>query len=289
MALASPPFRTIGIVGLGLIGGSIAMRARATWRGVRLLGVDRDAVVAEAISRQIIDKSRASLAELGDADLIVLAAPVPDVIALIESAADGTLPGTITDVGSTKRAILGAASQAGLTNFIGGHPMAGAERSGLRAARADLFDARPWLLVDAAEESPAVRKLQQFVMGLGARPMHLDAVSHDRTMAYLSHLPQLLSVALMKTAAESCPTDALVASGRAFRDMTRLASSPPDVWRGILATNADFVAEAARSLLERLPASPDRLADAAVIDELFATANQARARLERVLAPASDS
>jgi prephenate dehydrogenase len=275
-----PPFRTIGIVGLGLIGGSIALRARATWRGVKLFGVDRPSVTSDALARRIIDQVRASAAELTDADLVVLATPVPEVIELIDVVAQANLPGIVTDVGSTKREILKAAERARLANFIGGHPMAGSERSGLGAARPDLFDARPWLLVDAAEEAAPVRRLQRFVIGLGARPMHLDATTHDRTMAYLSHLPQLLSVALMNTAAEACATDALVASGRAFREMTRLASSPPDVWKGILATNADFVAEAARSLVERLPVSPDRVADAAAIDEGFAGANQARARLD---------
>jgi prephenate dehydrogenase len=280
LPLESPPFRTIGIVGLGLIGGSIALRARATWRGVKLLGVDRPAVANEALARRIIDQPRASVAELADADLVVLATPVPELIELVDAVAQAQLPGVVTDVGSTKREILKAADRARLTNFIGGHPMAGSERSGLGAARPDLFEARPWLLVDAAEEAPPVRTLHRFVMGLGARPLHLDATSHDRTMAYLSHLPQLLAVALMNTAAEACATDALVASGRAFREMTRLASSPPDVWKGILATNADFVAEAARSLVEHLPVSPDRVADAAVIDEGFAGANQARARLD---------
>ena len=280
MPLEQPPFRTVGIVGLGLIGGSIALRARAAWKGVRLIGVDRPAVMADAVARRVIDQSRGSVAELTDADLVILATPVPEVIELIGTVAGNALPGLITDVGSTKREILKAAERAQLANFIGGHPMAGLERSGLAAARADLFEARPWLLVDAAEEAAPVRRLQRFIIGLGARPMHLDATSHDRTMAYLSHLPQLLAVALMNTAAEACATDALIASGRAFREMTRLAASPPAVWKGILATNADFIAEAAQSLVAHLPVSPDRVADAASIDEGFAYANEARARLD---------
>jgi prephenate dehydrogenase len=286
LALNAPPFRTVGIVGLGLIGGSIALRARATWRGVKLLGVDRDGVIASAVSRQVVDQARASVADLADADLVVLAVPVPDVIALVDAVARAALPGLVTDVGSTKRDILHAAGAAQLQNFIGGHPMAGAERGGLTAARADLFESRPWLLVDAAEESAPVRRLQRFVVGLGARPLHVDAVTHDRTMAYLSHLPQLLAVTLMQTAEEACGPEMLAASGRAFRDMTRLASSPAHLWKGILATNADFVAEAARELVARLPASRDRVADAAVIDELFAGANDGRARLDAQ--PASD-
>jgi prephenate dehydrogenase len=283
------PFPTIGIVGLGLIGGSIALRARANWPAVRLVGVDRPAIASEAASRGFIDAYRSSVADLPDADLVVLATPVPAVIELIDVVARARLGGLITDVGSTKRDIVQAAARAQLTSFVGGHPVAGSERGGLSAARADLFDGRPWLLVGAARDAAPVRRLEPFLTALGARPMHLDATSHDRAMAYLSHLPQLLAAALMRAAADHCDTDALAASGRAFADMTRLASSPADVWRGILSTNADFVAEAARALVEHLPASRERLADARVIDDLFAHANQGRARLDGTRPPASES
>jgi prephenate dehydrogenase len=284
-----PPFETVAIVGVGLIGGSIALRTRANWPGVRLIGVDRPGVASDAWSRMIVDEQRASVADLADADLVVLATPVPAVIDLIGEIARTGLPGVITDVGSTKRQIVQAASRARLVNFVGGHPVAGSERGGLDAARADLFNARPWLIVGAAPEAAPVRRLEQFVTALGARAMHLDATMHDRAMAYLSHLPQLLSVALMRAAADGCDAEALAAAGRAFRDMTRLASSPADVWTGILSTNADFVAEAARALVERLPVSPDRLADAGLFDELFSQANRGRARLDAVVQPASDS
>jgi prephenate dehydrogenase len=283
------PFHTIAIVGLGLIGGSIALRSRKTWKTVRLVGVDRPPVAGDALARGIIDEHRTSVAELADADLVVLATPVPAVIDLIDQMGRTPIGGLITDVGSTKREIVQAAARAHLANFVGGHPVAGSERGGLEAARADLFDARPWLLVGARPEAAPVRRLEQFVTALGANAMHLDATSHDRAMAYLSHLPQLLSVALMGAAADGCAAETLAASGRAFRDMTRLAASPADVWTGILSTNADFVAEAARALVERLPASRERLADAGLIDELFSQANRSRARLDAALPAASDS
>ncbi|HYN07908.1 MAG TPA: prephenate dehydrogenase/arogenate dehydrogenase family protein [Vicinamibacterales bacterium] len=289
MSSDTGPFPTIGIVGLGLIGGSIALRARANWPAVRLLGVDGTDVTHEAVSRGLVNEPRTSVADLTDADLIVLATPVPAVIELIDAVARARLGGVITDVGSTKRDIVQAATRAGLANFVGGHPVAGSERGGLSAARADLFEGRPWLLVGAAPDAAPVRRLEQFVTALGARPMHLDATTHDRAMAYLSHLPQLLAAALMRAAADGCDADALATSGRAFRDMTRLASSPADVWKGILATNADFVAEAARALVAHLPASREQLADARVIDDLFTQANQGRARLDGTRPPASDS
>jgi prephenate dehydrogenase len=282
---SDPPFRTIGIAGLGLIGGSIALRTRSTWPGVRLIGVDHDVVLRDAQAKQVIAETRSSVTALGDADLIILAAPVPAVIDLIDAIASARLPAVVTDVGSTKRQIIAAARRSGLTRFIGGHPIAGSEHAGLAAANADLFAGRPWLFVEASPESADVRRLERFVAALGGVPAHLDAAAHDRAMAYLSHLPQLLAVTLMSTAADACDDDTLAASGRAFREMTRLASSPAELWNGILATNADFVAEAARALVARLPASSHQLSDAGGITRLFAQAKQGRERLDSTHAP----
>jgi prephenate dehydrogenase len=283
------PFHTIGIAGLGLIGGSIALRTRATWPAIRLIGVDREHASREALANRIVDEVQPSVGALIDADLVILATPVPAVIDLIGAAADARLSAVVTDVGSTKRDIITAARRAGLANFIGGHPVAGSEHRGLAAARADLFLGRPWVLVDAPPQSADVRRLERFVTALGAVPMHLEAAAHDRAMAYLSHLPQLLAVALMKTAADACGEDALAAAGRAFREMTRLASSPADMWNGILATNADFVAEAARALVDQLPASGDRLRDADAIAQLFSQARIGRERLDASIRITSNS
>jgi prephenate dehydrogenase len=283
------PFNIVGIAGLGLIGGSIALRTRAVWPAVRLIGIDREAVSREALATRVVDEVRPAVSALVDVDLVILATPVPAVIDLVAAVSEARLSSVVTDVGSTKREIISAARRAGLANFIGGHPVAGAEYSGLAAARADLFVERPWLLVDAPPESAHVRRLERFVTALGAVPMHLDATAHDRAMAYLSHLPQLLAVALMKTAADACGGDALAASGRAFREMTRLASSPSEMWNGILATNADFVAEAARALVDRLPASGDRLRDADGIAQLFSQAKMGRERLDASMRVTSNS
>jgi prephenate dehydrogenase len=283
------PFHTIGIAGLGLIGGSIALRTRATWPAIRLIGVDSEQASREALANRIVDEVQPSVGALIDADLVILATPVPAVIDLIGAVAEARLGAVVTDVGSTKRDIISAARRAGLANFIGGHPVAGSEHSGLAAARADLFLGRPWVLVDAPQQSADVRRLERFVTALGAVPMHLEATAHDRAMAYLSHLPQLLAVALMKTAADACGEDALAASGRAFREMTRLASSPADMWNGILATNADFVAEAARALVDRLPASGNRLRDADAIAQLFSQARIGRERLDASIRVTSNS
>lgn len=265
--MTDPPFERIGIVGLGLIGGSIAQGIRRTWPGVQIAGVDRPEVTQAASRSGLIDTEQDSVAALTDADLVVLAAPVPDIVELLKAASRAGLRGVLTDVGSTKRRIMQAAADAGLGDFVGGHPIAGAERGGFDHARPDLFEGRPWLLVTDGAPSHAVARVEQLVRGLGADPRHLDAQTHDRTMAYVSHLPQLLAVALMNTTGAAVGEAGLAVSGRAFAEMTRLAASPPDLWRGILESNADFVSEAFASMAaaleagRRAPRDFDRLAD----------------------------
>src|SRR5215831_13334150 len=143
------PFPRVGIVGLGLIGGSVALGLRVAWPSVRLVGVDAAAVVEAAIARRIIDEARDSPKTLGDLDLIVLATPVGAIIEAVQQLGDARISTVITDVGSTKRRVLEAAEAARLATFIGGHPMAGSERSGLDSARADLFAGKPWFLTPA--------------------------------------------------------------------------------------------------------------------------------------------
>jgi prephenate dehydrogenase len=267
-----PPFARIGIVGLGLIGGSIAQGIRRTWPDVSVMGVDQPDVAETACRLGVISEARAALGELREAELIVLATPVPQITELLAAARRVRLDAIVTDVGSTKRQIMAAAG-ADLT-FIGGHPIAGSAHAGLHHARPDLFEGRPWLLVPADAPEPAIDRLEQLVEGLGAIPRRTNAETHDRVMAYVSHLPQLLANVLMSTAGAAVGEDGIAISGRGFADMTRLASSPGDVWRGIVATNADFIAEAASALIAMLPATPDQLADSARIEECFRQANR---------------
>jgi prephenate dehydrogenase len=274
----APPFQRIGIVGLGLIGGSIALRARREWPSVHIAAIDDAAVLDAAIERRVIDTGHKSISDLIDRDLVVLATPVPAILAQLASCA--SLPGVMTDVGSTKRRIMTAARDAGLRTFIGGHPMAGAAAGGLDHADAGLFDARPWMLVEAATAPPDIGRLHAFVTGLGARPAVVDAETHDRTVAHVSHLPQLLALSLMSTAGEAVGDAGLSAAGPGFTGMTRLAASPFDVWQGILETNADYITEAIRGLVAHLPQAAAAVADASAMASAFAKANawQARAR-----------
>lgn len=278
-ARGAAPVAHVGIAGLGLIGGSMALGLRAAWPAVRLTGVDREDVLEDARRRYVIDEGRPSVSDLRECDLVILAAPVPVIIELIDEAGRAGLAGLVTDVGSTKRQIMAAASAARLPAFVGGHPMAGAEHGGLAHASADLFAGRPWMIVAGEPSRPgAVAIVEALAAALGAEPRHVDPTSHDRTMAYVSHLPQLIAGALMSAAGEGCGTDGLQLAGRAFREMTRIASSPADVWRGILATNPDFVSEALQTFLGRLPELRG-VADGAAIDRLFADARRWRREL----------
>ena len=303
----APPFDRIAIVGLGLIGGSVALAARRAWPRIGITGVDRPNVLDEARHGDVIDRACASVAELADVELIVLATPVRDIINQIGAIPSRLRDVVVTDVGSTKRAIMAAAAAARLTNFTGGHPMAGAGVGGFANARADLFDGRVWWVVkgsylfstdsaqmgtdlrrDTARSVPispksVEKRYDPFVHALGARPRGIDAITHDRVMAYVSHLPQLLASTLAGTAREAVGVDGLAGVGQGFLDMTRLAGSSTEVWRDILATNADFVAEAARAFTEHLPATKAMLADDTAVDRLFTRGRAAREETERGL------
>ncbi len=210
---------------------------------------------------------------LADMDLIVLATPVPEIVRAIGGLGLGGAAPLVTDVGSTKRRVMAAAKDVSFT-FVGGHPVAGSAHAGLEHARAELFEGQPWLLVPGENApEPAVRRLEDFVRGLGAVPRRTDAMTHDRVMAYVSHLPQILANTLIRTAGSAVGTDGLSASGRGFADMTRLASSPAEMWRGILETNADFVEEAVEAFIATLRSTGATGDDAAGLAEAFAQAN----------------
>ena len=130
--------------------------------------------------------------------------------------------------------------------------MAGSAKGGLENARPDLFKGRPWLLTPSGEGGEALEKLTAFVSALGAEPRIIDAATHDRVLAFLSHLPQLTASALMQVVGDAVGTDGLALAGRGLADTTRLASSPAEIWRDIAATNADEIAPALDALIAML-------------------------------------
>src|SRR5262245_5346938 len=201
-AVGQPPvFEKIGIVGLGLIGGSIALAARQIWPASLVIAVDNRDVLENAMRLHAIDVAADDLIVLAEADLVVLAAPAKQNIALLDELDEYVrVPAVVTDTTSTKREIVAAAKRLpSRFTFVGGHPLGGAAKGGLDHARPDLFRGRPWLLTPSGDGTgAAVEQLSAFVKALGAEPRLLGVEAHDRLLAFLSHLPQLAASALMQ-------------------------------------------------------------------------------------------
>jgi len=309
---AQPPmFSKIGIVGLGLIGGSIALRARELWPSALVIGVDNKDVLETAMRLHAIDVAADDLIVLAEADLVILAAPVTQNIALVEALDENVrVAAVVTDTGSTKREILtAAASLPPRFTFIGGHPLAGAAQGGLEHARPDLFAGRPWLLTPdvltdggtaeaapyddrrrtalpptgarAFQASEALDKLTSFIAALGAEPRIVTAGAHDRLLAFLSHLPQLTASALMQVVGDAVGQEGLALAGRGLADTTRLAASPPDIWRDIAATNADEIGPALDALIALLQELRRDLPEGERLADVFTGAARWRATLKR--------
>ena len=274
--MADPPFFRIGVAGLGLIGGSVALSVRRVWPHATVVGFDRSSATLAAALGPCIHEAVHEVTGLASCDVIVVAIPPTATVELMGALAGLSTNAVFTDVGSTKRAVMTAAAQAGLPRFVGGHPMAGSERDGLGHARGDLFEGRPWMLVAGSGDEDARQRIEHLVASVGALPRWMDAETHDRAVAYVSHLPQLLSVTLMNTATEATGEDGRATSGRAFAEMTRLASSPAELWQDIFGTNADFVGEALDRFLANLPKQGD-LDSGQWVRETFTRAAAARA------------
>jgi prephenate dehydrogenase len=281
MSSSDPPFKSISVIGLGLIGGSIALAVRDRWPAIRIAGVDRKAVLAHAVGSGAIDRAVDSAADAAEADLIILAAPVRQNLKLLAEIAQ-RLPAAavVTDVGSTKRGIVDAAAALACMSFVGGHPIGGAEHGGFGFARPDLFRHRPWIFTPSPlTPAAAVDRLFEFARGVGARPSTMDATEHDRVMAFLSHLPQLTASALMDVIGSSAGEQALRLAGRGLVDTTRLASSPAETWRDVCATNADAVAEALDRLIALLSELRADLRGGDTVNRVFTEAARWRAEL----------
>lgn len=244
----------IGIIGLGLIGGSLARDlSNAGWR---VAGSDADrASLAAAMDSGAVQAELAD--EPGELDLIVIAVPVRsalDVVRQIGERIPESAGTVVTDVGSTKRSVIEAAVGAGLgRRFVGGHPMAGDDRSGWATARSGLFRGAPvWLCPAPGAKDFAVRRVERLWAVVGGRTERIDPAAHDRRMAFASHLPQVTASALAAAmdAAGVAPGDL----GPGGRDTTRLAGSDPDLWSDIVLDNCDELRPAVAALIERLRA-----------------------------------
>ena len=275
-----PAFAHVAIVGFGLIGASVARAARRRWPDIRITAIDRDDVARAAIASRIVDVAGHELSLVGSADLVVLAAPVLQNITLLPQAAPLLKPGAlVTDVGGTKRLMIAAAEALPIA-FIGGHPMSGAATAGQASARVDLFDGHPWILTPRVRH-PRVEQLEDFVRGLGGVPHVMTAELHDRYIGIVSHLAQFSTSALMHVVGKLGGDMALELAGTGLRDSTRLASSPPQVWKEIAASNEDVLRAGLDELIGVLGRLRDGLAAGDVIDETFTSAIRWREALLR--------
>ena len=254
---AAPAVGSLAVVGTGLVGTSVALAAKRS--GVaRVAGWDEDdASLRDAAGSRGLERADSLAAAVAGAELVVVAVPVGALVETTRAVLDAAAPETtVTDVGSTKRAVAGALADARL---VPGHPLAGGPSGGPARAAADLFDGAAWLLTpNDATGAAQLELVERFVASLGARPVRLDPETHDRVLAYTSHLPHVLANLLMRNVASS-GDEALGYAGASLREMTRVAGANPDMWADIfvengdavltaLASHADAVAEVERAL-----------------------------------------
>jgi prephenate dehydrogenase len=242
----------MAVVGLGLIGGSVA---RALTRaGYTVIGVDRPAVARRARRTGAVARTAPSVERAASAaDVVILAATPSANLRLLPRVARAAPEALVTDVGSVKGPIVRAAVSLGLRRFVGGHPMAGSERAGLGASDARLFRGRPWILTPVRASPRDLALLRRLVTVMGARPLTMRPAEHDRAVAFLSHVPQLAAWALRDAArADRTTARRLGVAGPGFRDMTRLARSPRGLWREILDQNRREVTRAVDAFVREL-------------------------------------
>ena len=281
---------TVAIIGCGLIGGSIGLAVARRWPKATIVGVDRPAVRKLALRRRAIAQEatrRVLWRRLDTIDLLVLATDIDTIVADLHTLPEDA-PVTL-DVGSVKGPIVAAADDR--ESFVGGHPMAGSERGGIEHASASLFDDRAFVLTPGAStRAGAMRLCSAFVRGLGARPIVLDATTHDRCVALVSHLPHLLAQCLMQQGealGEAVAPSQLpwrIAAG-SWRDATRVAASNPAAWASIFGHNRNAVGEALDELICGLQAARAALADGDAPVPDAADLARLRTRISRFLPP----
>jgi len=288
----------IALLGTGLIGGSLGLAWRRRRPDCTVLGHDRPEVLERAEARGAIDAKAADpVSAVADADVVVLAPPLAATVGLLDTIAEHLPEGClVTDVASVKQPVLDQARDVlpDHVHFLGGHPMAGAEHSGIDHADPLLFENAVYALcppegvaADTLEDGPYA-PVMDLVEASGGRPLVLDATRHDRLVAAVSHVPQLLAVALVNLAAstdrDEADTDlALELAGGGFRDMTRIADSPFDMWRDVLVGNEGAIHDALSRFRRLLREMRNRLIeeDLDALEAFFDDAHSARDAIPR--------
>jgi prephenate dehydrogenase len=280
----------VAIVGLGLIGGSIGLALKQHRPDIEVLGVARrEATAAKALELGAADRAAIDIELVAEADLVILACPLGETRALLGRVAPLLAPGArVTDVGSVKGEVVKAAADVLRADtdgrrgnpFLGGHPMAGKEVSGIEHADAALFTGRPWVFTPPGSYEPGEwQDLVQLVRDIGALPVFLPPEKHDRYVALVSHVPFLLSAAfLLAVGGEADWSDAAALASSGFRDISRLGAGDSDMYAAIASSNREQILAAWRSLhaaLDQLEGAIVNGDDAALLD-LLAGAREVR-------------
>ena len=262
---------TVCVVGLGLMGGSLALALKTNHAVKAIYGLDRDPATREAAA-PFLDRVIADLSEaVADADLVILAVPVQAILQLLPVIGPHLRPGTLViDLGSVKAPIVNAMRTLppGIA-AIGGHPMAGKETSGFAAADIDLYIGCTFALCECGRATPDQRVLaESLAQTLGGIPMWINAALHDKAVAAISHLPYLLSMALVAHAADDAERETLLAlASTGFRDTTRLAQSDLIMMGNILAANADAIRDALAETHEQAESLLDAFVNNSAADQ----------------------
>jgi prephenate dehydrogenase len=284
-------FRRVAIVGLGLLGGSLGLALKKAGFTGRIVGyARREETREQAVRAGAVDEGFADVNDaVHEADLVVLATPVAVILDHLPRLQPHLSPqALVTDVGSTKRRICALAAECYTQGalFLGGHPMAGKERSGLQNADAQLFENARYVLTPIKPDDfndARVQAFREIVETIGARTLTTDPASHDLAVAYLSHLPQLLSSGLASLIDEKHAAAELMleVAATGFRDVTRLADSPYSVWRDICLTNTENIQLALDALIQKLESIKVHLGDRELERE-FLAAHQLRDKLRQM-------
>jgi prephenate dehydrogenase len=284
--MTSTAAERIAIVGTGLIGTSIAMASARVGCDVSGWDVDRDSL-GTAAELTALRAAPSFEDAVSGAEIVIVCAPVPTIPELAARALAAAPTATVTDAGSIKdHVVREVAAKAGPARgrFVGGHPMGGSERSGPEHASASVVDGIVWVLTPGeGTEGHRVEALEAWVERIGGRPVRMSAARHDRLVAFVSHLPQVASTALMGLAAteEADEPDILLLAAGGFRDLTRLASSNPALWSQILLSNREAIAEAIDLYSARLGDLRAMVVEGrgSDVEETFDDAKRARLRL----------
>ena len=275
-------FGTVAIVGVGLIGGSLGMALKARRLARQVVGIGRsNDRLEKAVALGAIDRGVSTLEEgVADADIVVLCTTVGHILETLPQALALVRPGAVvTDVGSTKGEIV--QRSAGAARFVGGHPMAGSEQTGVEAATPLLFEEATWAVTPTEATDPEARRMvERLAREVGATTLTLTPQSHDAMLAVTSHLPHVLASALMRQAAatqDAHPQMRRLTAG-SFADATRVAASSPALWRDVCLTNQSALREALAAFRGQLDLLEAAIAagDTAQIEAFFAQGAEAK-------------